>query len=104
MVEFFIFIILLLFALLGLSEALCILSNWLLKPNQKAQRFLLIFLTPNFAHEQLLQAVECLNWHGNTMADKILAYTGDLDEAEKNALRERFGRNKNIIFSNRINV
>ncbi len=104
MVEFFIFIVFLLLALLGLSEALCMLINWLLRPEKKAEKYLVIILTANLAEQQLLQVAESLNWHGNAVADRIIACTGNIDETEKDALERRFGSNRNIIFSNDIKI
>ncbi len=104
MVEFFIFLLLLLLAWLGLSETICVFVNWLLKPKCQAQKYLLIFLTKGFAEQQLLQATENLNWRGNIVANRILAYVGDIDAEEKEMLSRRFEYNKNIVFTDVVQI
>lgn len=104
MVEFFVFIVFLLLAMLGLSEAICVLINWLLRPQRKALKLLVVYLNEGFAEQQLLQVAESLNWRGGIVGDKIVAYTGDIGYEEKEAIIKRFGNNKNIVFTDFVNI
>ncbi len=104
MVEFFIFLLLILLSLLGLSEAICVFINWVLKPKCAASKYLVVFLKKGYAEQQLLQVTENLNWRGNIVADRIVAYLGELDGGERETLKRRFGNNKNVVFTDVLNI
>ncbi len=90
MAEFFIFICLVLLALLGLSEAIHMLFCRILKPKSQAERVLLLYLTEDGAEQQLMYALEQKRWNGCTYADKIVAVTGKLSAEVKHTCISRF--------------
>ena len=51
-----------------------------------------------------MQVAESLNWRGGIVGDKIVAYTGDICYEEKEAIIKRFGNNKNIVFTDFVNI
>ena len=104
MVEFFIFLLLILLSLLGLSEAICVFINWVLKPKCAASKYLVVFLKKGYAEQQLLQVTENLNWRGNVVADRIVAYVGELQSDERETLKLRFCNNRNVVFTDALNI
>lgn len=74
-------VVILFFAVFGLSEFLHILKLHLIFPKRKMCSHLVINLQNNTAEQQLLFACEQLNWHRGAFADFIVPYCDNLDNA-----------------------
>lgn len=97
MFEAFIFTILIIFCLLGISEVIHIICNFILKPANPPFKVLLTFLKGPEAEQQLISVKEELRWSGKQYADKILAVTSDLSAESIEYLKENY-KSDNIFF------
>lgn len=97
MVEFFIFIILFLFALLGISEALHIFTGYILSPKKMPFRALVVQLSEGEAEQQISYIINELNWCGQKHIDKVFALTDKLPVQEKDNCVNRY-KNTNVLF------
>ena len=97
MVETFIFIVVFIFALVGVSETVHILTSFVLRPLHLAEKCIVIFLNNECAIEQLAHLFNEINWQGEKYANTIFAITNALDDNVKNECVERYNSAK-IIF------
>ncbi len=97
MVETFIFIVVFIFALVGVSETVHILTSLVLRPLHSAEKCIVIFLNNECAIEQLAHLFNELNWQGEKYANNVFAITDALDEKVKKECVERY-KNTKIVF------
>ena len=97
MVEVFIYIVVFVLSLIGISEAVHILTSFVLKPDKTAYKGVLISLDNECALEQLSQLLNEINWQGEKYANVVFAITDMLSEENKRECKSRFEKSR-IIF------
>lgn len=101
MIEIIMITAVVLLSLLGLCEILHVICEFVLKPEKKAEKVLVLFPKKECIEEQIMLALHEISWHGESYADKVVVITGELDFDEKKACVERFS-GEQILFADNI--
>ena len=94
MAEFVFFMVLVLPAVLGLSEILHIIKKWFLSSGKKAEKILILIPDNDNFENQILSLSSEYRWQGNKLAEKIFVINSKLDEEyreECNLLVQKVG-------------
>lgn len=97
MAEVFIYIVVFIFTLIGISEAVHILTAFVLRPDKSANKGIVISLDNDCAFEQLSQLLNEINWQGEKYANVVFALTDMLTEEMKTECKMRYKKSR-VIF------
>ncbi len=79
MLEAFIFTLIIFLAIIGISEVLHLLAQFIVKPKKRANKYLIIPLDSSDAEQQILSVLCEFKWSGKKLADKVIFLTDALE-------------------------
>lgn len=82
MIETIIFCVFLVPAMLGMAEMLHLLKVYIISPEKKMKKYLIVFLKDENSVRQLLCLLEEYNWIGKKYAERIIAVNMGLKEED----------------------
>ena len=99
MLQYIVFLILILLSVVGLCEVIYFLANLFFKPKCKPKKCVLVYLDKEYAESQILSELFNLHWFGEKMANKIVFITSGLAPDEIRRLKKEY-QNGLIEFKN----
>lgn len=97
MFELIFAVVVVFFAIFGLTETLHILKMFLLKPKKQPKRYLICEVDEGDKRKQILSVAENFRWYGKSIADCAVFLSDDFGEETKELINY-LSKNEKIFF------